>query len=191
MRTKKGIRALRKELHNYSVKELKDIIIKLTPLDKAPRKYILKRDLGKCRLCGSSENTQVHHITPKSIGGTNHEYNLITLCKLCHIFIHCNPMGKINKSDLIKSKIIKINGDTFSHNGKKWGRPKLGGVEDKILKLHKEGKNIRQICENVYYYKSGHKKYVSVGFVHKLLNEKYIFNEDKNIKNIAGDKEFN
>ncbi len=94
MKTKKEIRELRKKLREYSVKELKDLIVKLTPLKKAPFKYILERDNYSCRFCNRTEEIQVHHITPKSLGGDNHEYNLITLCKFCHIFIHCNPMSK-------------------------------------------------------------------------------------------------
>jgi len=41
---------------------------------------ILLRDEGRCRLCGSEWNTEVHHIIPKSRGGTDEERNLITLC---------------------------------------------------------------------------------------------------------------
>lgn len=45
---------------------------------------ILLRDDGKCRLCGSEWNTEVHHIIPKSRGGTDDERNLITLCQIHH-----------------------------------------------------------------------------------------------------------
>ena len=65
-----------------------------------------------------------------------------------------------------------MNGETFSREGKKWGRPKLGNLDEKIVKLRKQGKTIRQISDKVYYHRSGHKKFVSVGYVHKLLNEK-------------------
>jgi len=188
-RTKKSSREIRRELINHSIKELKDLIVRLTPLTVAPRKYILQRDNNKCRFCGSDENLCVHHITPKALGGDNHEYNLITLCKLCHIFLHCNPVQRINKSELIKSKMIKIKGNTFSVNGKKWGRKPIRGIKNldaSILKLHKEGKKIREICEEVYYWDGNHhKKFVSLGYVHKLLHKSKDELEDKKQQEVA------
>jgi ribosomal protein L34E len=45
-----------------------------------------KENLGdKCALCGESEGTLVlHHIVPVLAGGTNAEYNYMTLCQSCH-----------------------------------------------------------------------------------------------------------
>jgi len=48
------------------------------------RERVLLRDEGKCRWCGSGWNTEVHHIIPKSRGGTDEERNLLTLCQLHH-----------------------------------------------------------------------------------------------------------
>ena len=173
-RTKKETKELRKMLKDYSIKELKSIIIRISPIKNAPFRYILERDNNKCRLCGREEEVQVHHITPRTLGGDNHEYNLLTLCKFCHSFIHCNPMSRVHKSDLVKSAMVKINGNTFSVKGKRWGRKSLINnkkLKGEILKLRNEGKTIREISETVYYWSSGHKKYVSVGFVHKLLKK--------------------
>lgn len=40
---------------------------------------------NKCELCGYAEcNCDVHHIRPKSKGGTNDKSNLIVVCPNCH-----------------------------------------------------------------------------------------------------------
>ncbi len=43
-------------------------------------------DKHKCRSwgCGKRWNTEVHHIIPRSQGGPDKEWNLITLCPSCH-----------------------------------------------------------------------------------------------------------
>jgi len=73
------------------------------------------------------------------------------------------------KSDRVKLAVRKVNGVTKSYKGKKWGRKTLK-VNDKIIKLYKEGKTYREICEEVYYWdKSNHKKFVSLGYVGNIL----------------------
>ena len=47
------------------------------------RQKILWRDKSKCRICGSSDLLQVHHLSYKKIGNEKKE-NLITLCKAHH-----------------------------------------------------------------------------------------------------------
>ena len=44
------------------------------------RKYID----NQCKLCGSEDVLEVHHIIPVSIGGYTTSSNLITLCNDCH-----------------------------------------------------------------------------------------------------------
>jgi DNA invertase Pin-like site-specific DNA recombinase len=59
------------------------------------------------------------------------------------------------------------------HDGKKWGRPGINdSVKNKILKLRKEGKTMKQIKEEVYYWDdNNNKKSVSIGVVHKVIKE--------------------
>lgn len=55
------------------------------------RAYVLARDHHKCRLCkGASQDKylEVHHIVYRSKGGSDHEDNLITLCRTCHKGVH-------------------------------------------------------------------------------------------------------
>jgi hypothetical protein len=47
---------------------------------------IRKRDNYICGVCGvKMPHIEVHHIKPRAYGGSNEEYNLISLCPLCHL----------------------------------------------------------------------------------------------------------
>lgn len=56
------------------------------------RNEIMKRDLNRCRVCGSAENLQVHHRQYHKMTRTEEfrkpwnyiERHLITLCHICH-----------------------------------------------------------------------------------------------------------
>lgn len=50
------------------------------------KKLAFKRDIGICRSCKSELNGtyEVHHIRPRSRGGSDHPANLILLCLKCH-----------------------------------------------------------------------------------------------------------
>lgn len=59
----------------------------------AQRKWIKNRDAGECQLCGSTDQLEVHHITPWRWAATvlhwdmvrvNLPTNGITLCQQCH-----------------------------------------------------------------------------------------------------------
>lgn len=54
------------------------------------RENILKRDKWRCVKCGCKKWLHVHHILPRSKGGTNNHDNLITLCDVCHMEEHRN-----------------------------------------------------------------------------------------------------
>jgi hypothetical protein len=41
-----------------------------------------------CVACGSLEDLNHHHLVPRSLGGTEEESNLITLCESCHAKAH-------------------------------------------------------------------------------------------------------
>lgn len=53
-------------------------------------KSIKTRDGNRCVECGSTVRTQVHHIIQKTRGGSDHGFNLITLCEACHSTKHHN-----------------------------------------------------------------------------------------------------
>ena len=57
------------------------------------RREVLRRDDYMCRNCERHEemrgvSLEVHHIVPRSRGGSHEKYNLITLCGHCHDRTH-------------------------------------------------------------------------------------------------------
>lgn len=60
------------------------------------------RDKHTCQLCGeSSGKVHVHHILPRSQGGTDMPENLVTLCPKCHAALHA---GKLRGDKKKKAK---------------------------------------------------------------------------------------
>ena len=52
------------------------------------RKKVYRRDGYRCALCDSTKGLQVHHVIPRSEGGSNQLQNLICLCWKCHAAAH-------------------------------------------------------------------------------------------------------
>ena len=61
------------------------------------RQEVLRRDNHQCQVCGKEYSGQVHHILPRSQGGTNELSNLITFCGKCHMVISPVPEWLITK----------------------------------------------------------------------------------------------
>ena len=62
---------------------------------------------NKCKICKvKSDNLEVHHIIPKSRGGTNDKNNLIKICSKCHGLVH-NVDFVNERGGLIKESILK------------------------------------------------------------------------------------
>lgn len=51
------------------------------------RHAIFERDSHTCVLCNAAP-TDVHHVTPRSQGGRDHEHNLVSLCRMHHDLLH-------------------------------------------------------------------------------------------------------
>ena len=51
----------------------------------AVRREVMRRDRGRCRVpgCRAAAWVDVHHIVPKSCGGTHEAENLVVVCGLC------------------------------------------------------------------------------------------------------------
>ncbi len=97
--------------------------------------------------------------------------------EMMHDFM-LNIMGWIaqdesdKKSKRVKAAIRVVDGVTKSYRGKKWGR-KAVKINEEIFRLREQGKTIREITEKIFYWdKNNHRKFVSVGFVHKVLKER-------------------
>lgn len=92
-----------------------------------------------CVICGTNKDLQHHHIVPKSLGGDDHQHNILTLCATHHEWIHdIRRTRSMQFSDLVKA------GQQRSNNF--GGRPKLDSnrVND-IINLWKSGHSYREI----------------------------------------------
>ena len=84
------------------------------------REAILHRDNYTCQVCGKKHvRLEVHHVIPRSKGGTDDENNLITLCEDCHEAVHNGKIvltkqpKKLNLKyathmNIIRSQLLKI-----------------------------------------------------------------------------------
>jgi 5-methylcytosine-specific restriction enzyme A len=69
---------------------------------------VLERDEYNCVKCGRPA-TDVHHRQPKKMGGTKNARivyglaNLVSLCRLCHSWIHGNPNESYDAGWLVRS----------------------------------------------------------------------------------------
>jgi 5-methylcytosine-specific restriction endonuclease McrA len=68
--------------------------------DKA-RALRLKIDHKRCAKCGSTDRLQVHHVIPRSKGGSNSIENLLTECFNCHEHEHSHLMKRSAKKGII------------------------------------------------------------------------------------------
>ena len=57
-------------------------------LTNARRREVYERDGWRCALCDSTDGIQIHHVEPRSQGGSDFPENLITLCWRCHAEAH-------------------------------------------------------------------------------------------------------
>lgn len=75
----------RKVVHYKDINNLTSI----KDLSKRTITKVLTRANKGCSICGWNESTcDIHHIVPKSKGGTNENSNLIVVCPNCHRIIH-------------------------------------------------------------------------------------------------------
>jgi HNH endonuclease len=51
----------------------------------ATRRLVWRRDGGRCRRCGSTEELQFDHIVPRSRGGSGSAANVELLCRRCNL----------------------------------------------------------------------------------------------------------
>ena len=93
------------------------------------REAVLNRDNYTCQCCGKKHvRLEVHHIIFRSMGGTDDEKNLITLCEKCHKAVHDGVLiltkkpKKLNlkyatQMSIIRSQLLKFYPDAVETFG--------------------------------------------------------------------------
>ena len=93
------------------------------------REAVLHRDNYTCQCCGKKHvKLEVHHIIFRSMGGTDDEKNLITLCEKCHKLVHDGILVLTKKPkklrlkhatqmSIIRSQLLKIYPDAIETFG--------------------------------------------------------------------------
>jgi hypothetical protein len=70
------------------------------------RSFLMAREHGKCQICGKEfikgAGSHIHHIIPRSEGGTDREVNLALLHKACHKKIHKKKSNLLKKNKTYK-----------------------------------------------------------------------------------------
>ena len=71
-----------------------------TTIPPRTRREVLARDHHRCQApgCGRTRFLEVHHLTPRQHGGSNHAENLTTLCGACHRLWHERGRGAATTS---------------------------------------------------------------------------------------------
>lgn len=88
--------------HKLKDPEVKDKNYQYGPLSgwgENVKAYVRDRDGYKCRICGSKDKLEVHHIQFRSQGGSDTPDNLVCLCHDCHAKLH---KGKLTDKESAK-----------------------------------------------------------------------------------------
>jgi DNA-binding NarL/FixJ family response regulator len=97
-----------------------------------------------CDTCGKHvEELHIHHVLPRSLGGTDIATNLVNICLICHSAIHGI---KLSSSSLIKLGLEKARAA-----GARFGAPSVLTQEKRrhILELSASGLSLRKISAAV------------------------------------------
>ncbi|ULT55437.1 HNH endonuclease [Neobacillus drentensis] len=121
------------------------------------RSRVLARDGYMCRLCGSEENLEVHHMLALVNGGNSTMKNLITLCADCHYYAPEN--GKEANEEYLRQRNLVIYEHLITYPGP---YAKIAVAYMEFLKDRSE-------------------KYVNLGFIDEEQKEKIIRYELNNL----------
>ncbi len=75
----------------------------LSPRWPELRKQAIYRDGGRCRLCNSSDNLEVHHRRYPKVWGEETVDDLTTLCSDCHDFFSAKKTFNVDEKPPLKS----------------------------------------------------------------------------------------
>ena len=98
-------------------------------IDNKTRKTVYARDGYRCALCDSTQYIQIHHVVPRSQGGTNSPQNLITLCHACHGLCHGIEVyaGTERTPEDMNQYCVEYLADFYAPDWNPWKRHPLDG----------------------------------------------------------------
>jgi hypothetical protein len=121
------------------------------------RARVLTRDGYMCRLCGSEENLEVHHMLALVHGGKSTMKNLITLCADCHYY--APEDGNESNEDYLRQRNLVIYEHLITYPGP------YAKIAVAYMEFLKERANI----------------YVNLGFINEEQKEKIVRHELNNL----------
>ncbi len=87
------------------------------------RKAVYRRDGWRCALCDDTAGLQVHHLIPRSRGGSDSKMNLVTLCWRCHAAAHGTRFPDRPEwldEEWIAERIVEYLSDLYAEEGIIW-----------------------------------------------------------------------
>lgn len=78
------------------------------PVTKQQRERIMRRDKGKCVICGSTKRLHIDHIVAVSVGGSSEDSNLRVLCESCNC-------SKGNQKSISNRRRVVIDSKSTQH----------------------------------------------------------------------------
>ena len=88
------------------------------------RRLVYKRDGYQCAMCSDVRGLQIHHVTPRSQGGSDFPSNLVTLCWKCHAVAHGTRLPEYPDyidAEWMQNHIAEYLGDYYAENlGEAW-----------------------------------------------------------------------
>ena len=70
---------------------------------KAIKQRVMERDGFRCYICGREQGLHVHHVVPRSQGGSHSMANLVTLCSGCHRSVECGDVSVAVRQCVIRA----------------------------------------------------------------------------------------
>jgi len=111
--------------------------------------YIKYRDNYTCTRCGKNEDLEVHHIRPRSKGGSDNPRNMVTLCSACHAIIHTDRDQFQKWSRKFQSYIQKVEKKTIKDDNVKYASYMNQAINDIVKILHNNGFEIELISPEI------------------------------------------
>ena len=101
-------------------------------------------------------------------------WNDIVYDLMTNIYGHIAEEESKKKSERVRAAIrLGADGKPMSHKGNKWGRRDIPeSASKRIIELYNQGKSLREIKNEVFYWDSNNnKRFVGLGTVHKTISK--------------------